>query len=67
MNGAPMSQLRIHEDLIDVVFRAVPGERLDLDTLKDVNIYTRRAWCRCSQVARVKYELRGASAVAAQP
>jgi len=33
MNGAPMSHLREHEDLIDIVARAVPAERLDLDTL----------------------------------
>jgi multidrug efflux pump subunit AcrB len=58
MNGAPLSQMRIHEDLIDVVFRAVPGERLDLDTLKDVNIYTRHGTVvPLSQVARVRYEL----------
>jgi multidrug efflux pump subunit AcrB len=58
MNGASMSQMRVHEDLIDVVFRAVPGERLDLDTLKDVNIYTRRGTVvPLSQVAQVKYGL----------
>ena len=32
MNGATMSQLREHEDLVDIVARAVPSERLDLDT-----------------------------------
>lgn len=58
MNGAPLSQLRLHEDLIDIVFRSVPAERLDLDTLKDVNIYTRQGTVvPLSQVARVKYEL----------
>jgi multidrug efflux pump len=58
MNGATLSQLREHEDLIDIVARAVPGERLDLDTLKDVNIYTRQGTVvPLSQVARVKYEL----------
>ena len=41
MNGATLSQLREHEDLVDIVARAVPSERLDLDTLKDVNLYTR--------------------------
>jgi multidrug efflux pump len=57
-NGAALSQLREHEDLIDIVARAVPGERLDLDTLKDVNIYTRQGTVvPLSQVARVKYEL----------
>ena len=58
MNGAPLSQLRVHEDLIDIVFRAVPSERLDLDTLKDVNIYTRQGTVvPLSQVASVKYGL----------
>ena len=41
MNGATLSQLRERENLVDIVARAVPKERLDLDTLKDVNIYTR--------------------------
>src|SRR4030095_12693568 len=58
MNGATLSQLREHEDLIDIVARAVPQERLNLDTLKDVNIYTRQGTVvPLSQVARVKYEL----------
>ena len=35
-NGATLSQLREREDLIDIVARAVPEERLNLDTLKDV-------------------------------
>jgi multidrug efflux pump subunit AcrB len=58
MNGAKLSQLREHEDLIDVVARAVPSERLDLDTLADVNIFTRQGTVvPLSQVARVRYEL----------
>jgi len=58
MNGAPMSHLREHEDLIDIVARAVPAERLDLDTLKDVNLFTRGGTVvSLSQVARVRYEL----------
>src|SRR4030095_16799829 len=58
MNGATLSQLREHEDLIDIVARAVPQERLNLDTLKDVNLYTRQGTVvPLSQVARVKYEL----------
>jgi multidrug efflux pump subunit AcrB len=58
MNGATLSQLRQHEDLIDIVARAVPSERLDLDTLKDVNLYTRDgAVVPVSQIARVRYEL----------
>jgi multidrug efflux pump subunit AcrB len=55
MNGATLSQLREHEDLIDIVARAVPAERLDLDTLKDINLYTRNGTVvPLSQVARVK-------------
>ena len=58
MNGATLSQLREREDLIDIVARAVPSERLDLDTLKDVNLFTRQGTVvPLSQVARVRYEL----------
>ena len=58
MNGATLSHLREHEDLIDIVARAVPAERLDLDTLKDVNLFTRQGTVvPLSQVARVRYEL----------
>jgi multidrug efflux pump subunit AcrB len=42
MNGATLSQLREREDLIDIVARAVPGERLDIETLKDINLHTRQ-------------------------
>ena len=58
MNGATLSQLRENEDLVDIVARAVPSERLDLDTLKDINLYTRHGTVvPLSQVARVSYEL----------
>jgi multidrug efflux pump subunit AcrB len=58
MNGATLSHLREHEDLVDIVARAVPSERLDLDTLRDVNLYTRQGTVvPLSQVARVRYEL----------
>jgi multidrug efflux pump len=58
MNGATLSQLREHENLVDIVARAVPKERLDLDTLKDVNIYTRAGTVvPLAEVAKVKYEL----------
>ena len=58
MNGATLSQLRENEDLIDIVARAVPEERLDLDNLKDVNLFTRQGTVvPLSQVARVRYEL----------
>ena len=58
MTGAPLSQLRERENLVDIVARAVPSERLDLDTLKDVNLFTRQGTVvPLSQVARVKHEL----------
>jgi multidrug efflux pump len=58
MNGATLSQLREHEDLVDIVARAVPAERLNLETLKDVNVYTREGTVvPLSQVARIRYEL----------
>ncbi len=58
MQGATMSQLREHEDLVDIVARAVPSERLDIDTLKDVNLYTRDGTVvALSQVARVRHVL----------
>jgi len=58
MNGATLSQLREHEDLVDIVARAVPAERLNLDTLKNVNLYTREGTVvPLSQVAHVRNEL----------
>jgi multidrug efflux pump len=58
MNGATLSQFREHEDLVDIVARAVPSERLNIDTLKDVNLYTREgAVVPLSQVAHVRYAL----------
>ena len=58
MNGATISQLREHEDLIDIVARAVPSERTNLDTLKDINLHTRNGTVvPLSQVARVSYAL----------
>jgi multidrug efflux pump subunit AcrB len=58
LNGATLSQLREREDLIDIVARAVPQERLNLDTLKDINLYTRQGTVvPLSQVARVSHEL----------
>jgi multidrug efflux pump subunit AcrB len=58
LNGATLSQLREHEELIDIVARAVPQERLNLDTLKDINLYTRQGTVvPLSQVASVSHEL----------
>jgi len=50
--------LREHEDLIDIVARAVPSERLDVETLKDVNLFTRQGTVvPLSQVAQVNHVL----------
>lgn len=58
MNGAPLSQLREHEDLIDIVARAVPAERTKVDALSDINLYTRAGTVvPLSQVAKVRNEL----------
>jgi multidrug efflux pump subunit AcrB len=58
LNGATLSQFREHEDLVDIVARAVPSERLNVDTLKNINLYTRDGTVvPLSQVARVRYEL----------
>ena len=58
MNGATLSQLCEREDLIDIVARAVPEERLNLDTLKNINLYTRQGTVvPLSQVAQVRSEL----------
>ncbi|MGF6742860.1 efflux RND transporter permease subunit [Paraburkholderia atlantica] len=57
-NGATLSHLREQENLIEIVARAVPSERLDLGALKDVNLYTREGTVvPLSQVARVRYEV----------
>ncbi|MBW8311749.1 MAG: efflux RND transporter permease subunit [Rhizobium sp.] len=54
MNGMPMTQLREGEDVVGVVARAIPSERLDIETLKHVNLYTRTGTAvALSQVARV--------------
>jgi multidrug efflux pump subunit AcrB len=55
LNGATLSQLREGEDLVDIVARAVPEERLTIDTVPDVNLYTRQGTVvPLSQVAHVE-------------
>jgi len=57
-SGATLSQLREGEELIDIVARAIPGERLDVESLKNVNVYTRHgSVVPLSQIATVRYEL----------
>ena len=57
-NGVTLSQLREGEDLIDIVARAVPAERLDIESLEDVNVYTGQGTVvPLSQIASVRHEL----------
>ncbi|MBI3725471.1 efflux RND transporter permease subunit [bacterium] len=57
LSGAPISQYREGIELIDVVARAVPEERLNLDTLPNLTIVTRSGHVvPLSQVASVSYE-----------
>jgi multidrug efflux pump subunit AcrB len=52
LGGAPVTQLRRGEDLIDVTLRATAEERLALERLGDVNLFTRSgAVVPLSQVA----------------
>ena len=57
-DGATLSQLREDEDLVDIVARAVPSERRDVDSLEDINIFTRNGTVvPLSQIATVRYVL----------
>ncbi|MYZ52232.1 efflux RND transporter permease subunit [Malikia spinosa] len=52
LSGAPATQIRRGEDLIDVTVRAAPSERLALEQLGDVSLFTRSgAVVPLSQVA----------------
>lgn len=52
LSGAAVTQIRRGEDLIDVTLRAVPEERMALERLGDVNLFTRSgAVVPLSQVA----------------
>ena len=52
LSGAPVTQIRRGEDLIDVTLRASPEERLALERLGDINLFTRSgAVVPLSQVA----------------
>ena len=43
LSGAPVTQIRRGEDLVDVTLRAVPEERLALERLGDVSLFSRSA------------------------
>ncbi|MBP2291773.1 efflux RND transporter permease subunit [Azospirillum rugosum] len=58
LNGMPVTQYREGTELIGVVLRTTPEERLDLSRLGELNIRTGRGDAvPLSQVASVKYEL----------
>ncbi|MGY3864276.1 efflux RND transporter permease subunit [Aeromonas bivalvium] len=58
MQGTTLTQLRDGEELVDVVARAIPSERLDVETLKDINLYTSQGTVvPLSQIAAVHHEL----------
>jgi len=55
LEGAPLVQLRRGEELVDVVLRGVPAERLALDGLRDVVVFGRTgAAVPLAQVARLE-------------
>ncbi len=54
LSGTPVTQIRRGEELVDVTLRAAPEERLALERLGDVNLFTRSgAVVPLSQVARL--------------
>ncbi|MCW2244069.1 efflux RND transporter permease subunit [Azospirillum canadense] len=58
LNGMPVTQYREGTELIGVVLRTTPEERLDLSRLGELNIRTGRGDAvPLSQVASVRYEL----------
>ncbi|MFM4823419.1 efflux RND transporter permease subunit [Aeromonas bivalvium] len=58
MQGTTLTQLHDGEERVDVVARAIPSERLDVETLKDINLYTSQGTVvPLSQIAAVHHEL----------
>ncbi len=54
LSGIPVTQLRRAEELVDVVVRAVPEERLTLEHLPDISLFSRSgAVVPLSQIATV--------------
>jgi multidrug efflux pump len=57
LSGVSVTQVRDGTELVDVVARAVPAERLDLESLQDLTVTTRSgALVPLSQVARLVYD-----------
>lgn len=56
MSGVNVTQYRERNDLIDVVFRAVPEERLSLEGLRDINVpHASGRPMPISQLATIRY------------
>lgn len=54
LSGVPVTQIRRGEELIDVVVRAAAGERKNLASLGDINLFSRSgAVVPLSQIARI--------------
>ncbi|MDD3596278.1 efflux RND transporter permease subunit [Sulfuricurvum sp.] len=54
-NGAPVTQIRRGEELVDVVVRAVPAERLSIEQLGDIQLFTKTGIAiPLSQVAKIE-------------
>jgi multidrug efflux pump len=56
-SGAPVTQIRDREELIDVVVRAPEAERSRLDDLGSIALNTPNGAVPLSQIARLSYEL----------
>jgi len=55
LSGVPVTQIRRGEELIDVVVRAVAEERKNLESLGDINLFSRTgAVVPLSQIARIE-------------
>jgi multidrug efflux pump len=57
LSGMPATQIRDRTKLIDVVLRAVPAERLDLDRLPDLVVPTPAGSLPLAQIARVRPQM----------
>jgi len=56
LSGYSVTYYREQDKLIEVLARAQPDERLDLGTLKDINVYTQTGRSvPLSQIARIEY------------
>lgn len=54
-NGAPVTQIRRGEELVDVVVRAIPTERLSIEQLGDIQLFTKTGIAiPLSQVAKIE-------------